>query len=46
MNQKELIARIEVLEKLALLTHGTLDVDKVETHLKAMSERVKRPPHL
>ena len=46
MNQKEIIARIERLEKIALLNFGTLDVDLIETRLKAMNERGKRPPDL
>lgn len=42
MNTKEIIARIEHLEELAILTHGTLDVDQIKTKNKAWSEKLKK----
>ncbi len=41
MSEKDIIARIERLEKLALLAHGTLDVGEIVARLKASSERHK-----
>lgn len=38
MSEKDIIARIERLEKLALLTHGTLDVGKVEANLNELNK--------
>lgn len=42
MTEKQILERLERLERLVVLIHGTLDVEKAESKRKAIEESAKQ----